>query len=853
MTEKRVRIDNRMLRLFATVAVMVLLLVTIGIALYIQVNYLLNVYMEEQGKKQAETLAEVTGRQFEGELGALYVVASELAHIEGMRTEALRAIQDADTDGRIGVLRIGGSPFYGEVYSMDDYPCLESATHGESAISYCVGQGLMFAVPAFRGNNIAYVVYRLYPEEALFERFGVTGYGGEGRVRITDTQDRVIVGSVAPDSSERLLYEEESVIRGFEQLNQMLYTAGSAAVFTQTSEGDMMLYAAEIAGSDYHLTGYVPKTVVMEGVQYISMLVILVFAVLAAMVIFGGFLLMNLERRTRESKRLKEEAEVAEHANAAKSEFLANMSHEIRTPINAVLGMNEMILRESAQARETDGKEEQDQAFHRITSYAYNVDSAGKNLLSIVNDILDFSKIEAGKMELAPAAYKLSSVLNDVSNMIAFRARAKDLRFEVEVDETLPDALVGDEVRVRQIMTNILNNAVKYTNEGSVRLEVLRPKDAVPKEKETLDLIVRVSDSGIGIREEDMAKMFSKFERVDTNRTKTIEGTGLGLAITKSLLDMMGGEIRVDSVYGEGSTFTVTIPQQIAGTEPVGNFRERFEQTLSELKTYQESFRAPDARILVVDDTEINLTVLKGLLSATQIKINTATSGAQSLEMTKDIPFDLILMDQRMPHMSGTEALHLLRAQQDGQNARTPVICLTADVVQGARERYLAEGFTDYLTKPVEGAALEAMLMKHLPAEKLVRVVSDTPHPSAPAVLPPFPQGEGSPPLGGRAAPEEPGEMFRTRQIYENLPQLREADARQFLGTDEMIEKTLRQFTESAAEKAGEIEDFLEKEDWENYTIRVHALKGSARMIGAAALSAQAAQLEETGNLAAGR
>ncbi|MBQ6903757.1 MAG: response regulator, partial [Lachnospiraceae bacterium] len=581
-----------------------------------------------------------------------------LAHIEGMRTEALRAIQDADTDGRIGVLRIGGSPFYGEVYSMDDYPCLESATHGESAISYCVGQGLMFAVPAFRGNNIAYVVYRLYPEEALFERFGVTGYGGEGRVRITDTQDRVIVGSVAPDSSEHLLYEEESVIRGFEQLNQMLYTAGSAAVFTQTSEGDMMLYAAEIAGSDYHLTGYVPKTVVMEGVQYISMLVILVFAVLAAMVIFGGFLLMNLERRTRESKRLKEEAEVAEHANAAKSEFLANMSHEIRTPINAVLGMNEMILRESAQARETDGKEEQDQAFHRITSYAYNVDSAGKNLLSIVNDILDFSKIEAGKMELAPAAYKLSSVLNDVSNMIAFRARSKDLRFEVEVDETLPDALVGDEVRVRQVMTNILNNAVKYTHEGSVKLEVGStgtPHPSAPAEQPgEVCLEISVKDTGIGIREEDMAKMFSKFERVDTNRTKTIEGTGLGLAITKSLLDMMGGEISVESVYGEGSTFTVTIPQIIMGTETVGNFRDRFEQTLSELKTYQESFRAPDARILVVDDTEINLTVLKGLLSATQIKINTATSGAQSLEMTKDIPFDLILMDQRMPHMSGT-------------------------------------------------------------------------------------------------------------------------------------------------------------------------------------------------------
>ena len=825
--------DNRRFRLPVTIAVMVALLALLGVTLYVQVNYLLNVYMVEQGKKQVETLAEITGRQFEGELGALFVVASELGRIEGMRTEALRAIQDADADGRIGVLRIGGSPFYGEVYSMDDYPCLESATHGESDISYLEGKGLMFAVPAFRGNNIAYVVYRLYPEEMLFERFGVTGYGGEGRVRIIDTNDRVIVESVAADSDETLLYDEESVTGGFEELNRMLYSSGSAAVFTQTSAGEMMLYAAEIDDSPFYLAGYVPKTVVMEGVQYISMLVILVFVILAVMVFFGGGLLMNLDRRTRESEKLREEARVAEHANAAKSEFLANMSHEIRTPINAVLGMNEMILREASKNKAAGDAQGDNKSFRRITTFAYNVDSAGKNLLAIVNDILDFSKIEAGKMELVETAYKLSSVLNDVSNMIAFRARSKDLKFTVEADETLPDELFGDEVRVRQVITNVLNNAVKYTREGSVKLTVGRGEGssgtsqqktdaAVPVPGETLQLLVSVSDTGIGIKEEDLAKLFTKFERVDTIQTKTIEGTGLGLAITRSLLEMMGGEISVESVYTVGSTFTVRIPQRVMGSGCLGNFRESFERTLQDLKTYHESFRAPEARILVVDDTEMNLTVIEGLLQQTELQLDTATGGEQALTMTKDTAYDLILMDQRMPHMSGTQTLQHLRAQEEGINKETPVICLTADVVQGARERYLSDGFDDYLTKPVEGAALEAMLMKYLPAEKCIRETV---------------------PVDGRKD-ETAAEEERPAFLPEELDY---AAAKQYLGTDAMIEKTLRQFAESAAEKAAEIETLFAQEDWENYTIKVHALKGSARLIGATVLSVLAAHLEEAG------
>lgn len=401
---------------------------------------------------------------------------------------------------------------------------------------------------------------------------------------------------------------------------------------------------------------------------------------------------------------LMAERERADKANQSKSDFLANMSHEIRTPINAVLGMDEMIIRDVSEGR-----------YDGVRLYAENIKNAGNNLLSIVNDILDFSKIESGKMELVETEYQLGNLLNDVCNMAEFRARAKNLAFEVYVDESLPARLYGDEVRVRQILTNILGNAVKYTKEGSVKLKLRGDIERWDR----VNLKFTVTDTGIGIREEDLSRLFKKFERVDLGHNNTIEGTGLGLSITKNLLEMMNGTIRVESTYGEGSTFIVTIPQQITDDNALGNFRDAFAKNVREKTGYHESFTAPDARILVVDDTAMNLTVIKGLLRKTKIQVDTATSGAKALEMTMADAYDLILMDQRMPEMDGTETLHAIRAQQDGRNKEVPVICLTADALQGAREHYLAEGFSDYLSKPVDGVQLERMLQDYLPPEKL--------------------------------------------------------------------------------------------------------------------------------------
>ena len=441
--------------------------------------------------------------------------------------------------------------------------------------------------------------------------------------------------------------------------------------------------------------------------------VILLFSLLFA----GVLSFLIVKPYVKAQGELLEEKVRAESASNAKSDFLANMSHEIRTPINAVLGMNEMIIREDNRALDVAESDPMlvQEALENINVYAGDVKKAGHNLLAIVNDILDFSKIEAGRMELAEAPYQLSSLINDINNMIMFKAQDKGLMFNVEADPSLPDELSGDEVRVRQILTNLLNNAVKYTEKGSVILKLRGKK----QDENTLILTIVVWDTGIGIKPEDKEQLFNKFERLEMDRNSTVEGTGLGLAITHNLIELMGGNIEVESEYGKGSIFTVNIPQKIVSGSTLGDLQTRLKDNAPGNRPYKESFRAPDATILIVDDTRINLTVAVNLLKNTKMKIDTATSGEEAVNMASKTRYDVIFMDQRMPGMNGTEAFHKIRETENGASKDVPVICLTADAVIGAKERYLSEGFSDYLTKPIDNFALEKLLMKYLPDGKV--------------------------------------------------------------------------------------------------------------------------------------
>ena len=448
------------------------------------------------------------------------------------------------------------------------------------------------------------------------------------------------------------------------------------------------------------------NTVVRTLLVLAAFLLILMVLAVAAVIRHRNSARMVLQEQANRRRQEEMNARL-EEANRAKSYFLSNMSHEIRTPINAVLGMNEMILRECVD--------------ESILSYAANIQSSGKTLLFLINDILDMSKIESGKMEIVPVEYETADMIIDLWNVIYLRAQEKGLTVDFFLDDTLPRVLFGDDVRVKQIVTNLLTNAVKYTSKGGV---VLRA-DYKRTEENTMDLIISVKDTGMGIRKEDMGKLFESFRRIEEEKNRNIEGTGLGMNIVMSLLRLMGGDIQVDSEYQKGSTFTVTIPQKIISDEATGDFESIMGKQRSRSAGNHESFEAPEASVLVVDDNIMNLDVFKALLKRTKMNIVTADSGMKCLELVKEQSFDIIFMDHMMPEMDGIETLHEIQKLEHFPNENTPIIALTANALSGARELYLKEGFTDFLTKPIDANLLEQMILSYLP-KQMVHITEQT-------------------------------------------------------------------------------------------------------------------------------
>lgn len=414
-----------------------------------------------------------------------------------------------------------------------------------------------------------------------------------------------------------------------------------------------------------------------------------------------GFLIFAIIHTIKQLIGIRLEANEMLHISKAKDDFLANMSHEIRTPLNGILGMDEMIFRDTK-----DGN---------IRKHALDIKSAGNTLLAIINDILDLSKIESGSFEIIPIDYDIASVLNDILNLTLPKAKDKGLGYNLVVSEDIPSGLHGDEIRIRQVMLNLVNNAVKYTEKGHVDINVsVKPADT----PDSVMLVFRVSDTGIGIKEEDKAKLFASFERLDKKRNRNIEGTGLGLHITERLVRMMNGTIEFDSEYGKGSTFTVYLPQPVVKDEPIGEFSKAVSDYMDNIEAEQTDLYAPEAHILVVDDNEMNLDVMAGLLRDTHIKLDLALSGPECIEkvrINKGV-YDCILLDQMMPEMNGETTLRLM--EQDDLLGDTPVIALTADAIVGAKENYLSKGFTDYMSKPIKYDVLEQLLKKYIPHDK---------------------------------------------------------------------------------------------------------------------------------------
>lgn len=540
-----------------------------------------------------------------------------------------------------------------------------------------------------------------------------------------------------------------------------------------------------IDGTDTDRYYVVQEVVISLGIIFVSLIVA---GIVNSLITEQNHRLLDALRK---EKRSQQEAEAA---NMAKSSFLANMSHEIRTPINAILGMNEMILRE-----------EKDPA---IRGYAGNIQASGNSLLSIVSDVLDISKIESGKLEIIPVDYEVNSLISDCCNMAAGRAKAKELELLVECADNVPMKLCGDETHIRQIIMNLLTNAVKYTEKGTVKLIVSgRFTDG------GFVLKVDVSDTGIGIAEENLPQLFTQFQRFDLQRNRNIEGTGLGLSIVKRLCDLMSGTITARSVLGSGSTFTVELPQKVVDSTPCGGVNLNYSAGAEH--EYHHSFEAPEAKILAVDDLPVNLLVIANLLKETRIKIDTAGSGRECLDKCSQKKYDLILMDHMMPEMDGVQTFEKLHGDKSSPNFETPVIMLTANALAGMREQYMDVGFADYVSKPVRGAKLEEAIRRNLP-ESLIK--------------------PASPEIPAEAVSTEPSGFA---DICSAVPELNVNAALQYCcGSAELLNDLLHDFTEN--DHFSDLKAAFEEKRWEDYRRHAHSLKSTSLMIGLTGLSERA-------------
>ena len=534
-----------------------------------------------------------------------------------------------------------------------------------------------------------------------------------------------------------------------------------------------------------------------------------------------------------EAELLKMEKSAADAANKAKGDFLAQMSHEIRTPINAVLGMNEMILRESAD--------------ESILDYSRSIQSAGKTLLSLINSILDFSKIEDGKMEIIPAKYSTVSLIHNLKHSVSERAKSKELTFTVNADPNLPSVMIGDDVRVTQVIVNLLTNAVKYTEKGSVTLDIGCRK----QNGNEAVIAVSVRDTGIGIRQEDMDKLFESFSRLDETRNRHIEGTGLGMAIVTKLLSLMDSKLNVESVYGEGSVFSFELRQGIADASPIGTELER--RSDHENRENDVNVRFPGARVLVTDDNEMNLKVAKHLLKLFGIQPELSSSGADTIMQMRSNTYSIVFLDHMMPKMDGIETLARLK-EENLIPEDTVMIALTANAVIGAKEKYISEGFNDYLSKPISLETLREKLMQYLPKELAEQPDTAPEQPAEPEksetdgdfeVMEFLPGGE-SEVMEFSPVSEADGEAEQVDTEQLSAAGISAESGLMYCAGDAAFYRNmLADYADSCEKRLSELEAALHSDNIKEYQTLVHALKSISKTVGADDVSELARSLED--------
>lgn len=593
-----------------------------------------------------------------------------------------------------------------------------------------------------------------------------------------------------------------------------------ALIFSDIYSGEVAKYRFVAIGMGGLAVAAIAEIILINAISYRfdgTCFLLGMYFLLTMAIVHSANMLLQMEKEKME----------ALNASNMKSSFLANMSHEIRTPINSIIGMNEMILREG-----TDPT---------IAEYSGYIKRSSKVLLGLVNDVLDFSKIESGNIDIDCEPYKTSGMIADMVEILKERAGHKGLEAKILVDTKIPAVLDGDEIHIRQIVMNLITNAVKYTLSGEISLKVTFERN---EGERFCNFIFEVSDTGIGIKEENIDAIFDSFTRVDLNQTRTIEGTGLGLAIVKQLLERMDGTIDVDSVYGAGTTFRVSIPQLIVAESVIGEEWDKSIKESSNEDNYMASFIAPEGKILVVDDNQSNLVIIKQLLKGTMVHVDMCMGGEQALELLGREKYDLVFLDHMMPVMDGVETFRRLRAKSDGINADTPVIVLTANAIAGSKEEYLREGFTNYLSKPVDAMLLEQMVEMYLPAEKKKK--------------------GGKQITGNKATADDIADITAKNAADTNTKEdstvvdggtamttLRDIEGLDydsmfiaFGSSNDFIEEIVGKVANETLERLAKLKEEFASEDYANYTIDAHGIKGMMASIYYEPLRAHAKEHE---------
>ena len=795
--------DQFLLQALAEFVALAAVISFLGMCVYDKMDILLIDSLKEAVAQQSQSTAYALEKRFQHKLDELAVRAEILQRGEISAEAAVEIDTIGTREGRErGILRQDNTSVAGKPLPTTAFSAISRVWLDKRVIEYRRGIGLIFAVP-FDLEGESLIFYEVFDDDAVQGFYKMMSYNGKGTlVLASDFNDWLLLSEGQyPDVTAGLMPNFNEPWQKI-QCSEIVFQDTSSS-YAEDEEYAFFFHSTYISRQDHlMLAGYVEWDDVVVGIDYIYTLMKMVFYVMLILLL----VLVGYHMRTQQLKHSEHQTAMSIAANKAKSDFLSRMSHEIRTPINAVIGMDEMILRESKEPATLE--------------YARNLQQAAHTLLELINDILDFSKIEAGKLEIIPVEYQVGSLLNDLVNMIQKRAENKGLSFQVEADQKIPTGLFGDEVRIKQVVINLLTNAVKYTEKGSVTLKA----DCRHLGKGKIALQFSVSDTGIGIKQEDMAKLFSSFERIEEKRNRSIEGTGLGMNISQQLLKLMGSELQVKSIYGKGSTFSFSVVQQVMNREPMGDFETAYHQSISCPQEYRVSFQAPEAKVLVVDDTVMNLTVVKGLLKQTKIKIDTAQSGQECLELVQKKKYDIIFLDHMMPGMDGIETLYAMKCLPANQNKTTPVISLTANAIRGAREQYLAAGFQDYLTKPINCAKLEEMIEKYLPSEKVMELdcaaVARAQAAEDAVTLPPW---------------------------LSEIAGLELEAGVQHCGSEAAYLDVLTVFADSIEVTAKEIEGYFQEENWPDYTTKVHALKSTAKIVGALELSERARRLEDAG------